>query len=289
MWHIELFGHLFVRPGLQNSQAGIEARQFRTQKTALLLAYLALNRHITPSREALIELLWPDATIEGGRNSLSVALNALRKLLEPPGIAAGSVMIATRSHLYLNLEMVSTDVADFEQALKSLSRVSDEAELRFQLKQTVDMCRGPLLAGYYDEWITPERVRLTDVYLNALRLLVKKLAQVEDFEQAVDYAHRAAQADPLREETRRNVMRLLLKLGRPMAALEQYQDFAQQLQSEMGWTPSDATQELATQIAQTAGQAAQTARIRNRARLSFPCAPFPRRQISLPAAISRAR
>src|SRR5436309_15987074 len=76
-WRIELFGGLRAQRGEQI------LTRFRTQKTALLLAYLAYHSRRTHSREALIELLWPESEAELGRHTLSVALSWLRSQLEP--------------------------------------------------------------------------------------------------------------------------------------------------------------------------------------------------------------
>src|SRR5690242_18809725 len=75
---IHLFGQFCVR------QPGRAITRFRTKKAAELLAYLAYYRHRQHAREALIELLWPEESLEAARNRLSVELNSLRRQLEPP-------------------------------------------------------------------------------------------------------------------------------------------------------------------------------------------------------------
>ena len=62
---------------------------------------------------ALEEGLWPEAEPEAGRLRLRVALSALRRQLEPPGVTPGGVLIADRSTVRLNSEAVTTDVADW--------------------------------------------------------------------------------------------------------------------------------------------------------------------------------
>ena len=86
-WRVELFGGLRAQRGDQI------LTRFRTQKTALLLAYLAYHRQRTHSRETLIELLWPESEENVGRHKLSVALSSLRGQLEPASAPTGSVLI----------------------------------------------------------------------------------------------------------------------------------------------------------------------------------------------------
>ena len=123
--------------------------RFSTRQTAALLARLALWPHRSHAREELVELLWPDAEFDAARARLRQALTSLRRQLEPPGVAAGSVLIADRTHVRLNPDAVSTDVAEFEEALR----------LR-QLDRVRTLYKGELLPGFYDDWILAERERL---------------------------------------------------------------------------------------------------------------------------------
>src|SRR5262249_38417543 len=108
-------------------------------------------------REILIEMLWPDISPEAGRNSLSVALSSLRQLLEPTGVDAGRVLRADRFTVQIEPSAIGTDVADFEAAL----RAPDALE---SARRAVELYRGELLAGYYEEWIRPEQQRLTEQF-----------------------------------------------------------------------------------------------------------------------------
>ena len=93
-WRIQLLG------GLRAERGESVVTRFRTQKTALLLAYLAYYGRRAHSRETLIELLWPESDAELGRHNLSVALSWLRNQLEPPsapGAALSSKTIASPS------------------------------------------------------------------------------------------------------------------------------------------------------------------------------------------------
>jgi DNA-binding SARP family transcriptional activator len=72
-WRIELLGRLRATRG------GQVITHFRTQKTALLLAYLAYYRNRPHARSALTELLWPDSPVDAARANLSNALSWLRR------------------------------------------------------------------------------------------------------------------------------------------------------------------------------------------------------------------
>src|SRR5438552_1189613 len=122
---IQLLGGLRLRQGEQ------EIIHFRTHKTAALLAYLAYFLPRSHPREVLTELLWPESDLDAGRHSLSVALSALRHQLEPPGIPDGAVLIADRFSVRLAPDAVTTDVSEFEAALRCASEAAS-AEVRLE-------------------------------------------------------------------------------------------------------------------------------------------------------------
>ncbi len=242
-WQIELFGRLCLKQGEQ------AVTRFRTHKTGALLAYLAYFLGRSHVREVLIDLFWPEDDLEAGRNSLRVALNALRQTLEPPGTPPGSVLLTDRTHVQLNPAVCSTDVAQFDSALRAETLAATDAERIALLRTAIDLYREGLLPEYDAVWIVAERQRLLNSYLGALRKLVRYLAQARDFDQAIDYAWRAIRADPLREEAHRNLMRLYVAIGRPAAALQQFHELERILRTELNVAPSAATRELADQLA----------------------------------------
>jgi predicted ATPase/DNA-binding SARP family transcriptional activator len=236
---IELFGGLRVRQGDRT------LTRFRTQKTASLLAYLAFHHDRKHPREVLAELIWPEHTPRSGRDSLNTALSSLRRQLEPPGVPAGTVLMTNRFSVQLNPAAVITDVAEFEAALQSEKQTTRQPEQTRHLLTAVELYRGELLPGFYDEWIELERTRLEEAYLNALDQLVKHLTQARDFNRALDYARRAVKADPLREESHVALMRLLADSGQPAAALEQFRELERLLREKLNAAPSASTRALA--------------------------------------------
>ncbi len=245
LWRIELFGGLRVRHGERLIS------RFRTQKVGALLAYLAYHPGTSHQRETLTGLLWPDPTPDAARNSLSNALSSLRHQLEPPGVEAGTLLQADRFSVRLNGAVVSTDVAEFEDRLRAADRSVGTYEQSQLLCHALELYSGPLLPGYYEEWVQWEARRLLDKYLQAIRRVIRALAKSGQFSVALDYAHRAVAADPLREESHRDLMRLMLAAGRPTAALQEYREFETRIRDETGYLPSATTRRLAREILQS--------------------------------------
>ena len=232
-----MLGHLQARQGEQ----GIT--RFRTHKSAALLAYLAFYGHRAHGREALIEMLWPQIEPDKGRPNLSVALSSLRHQLEPPGVPSGAVIKADHSAIQLNPAGFTTDVAELEARLQA-ARAQTGQEQVLTLREAMDLYRGELLPGYYEEWVLAERERLAESHLQAMRQLVKGLVTLREFHQALALAQRSVQIHPLREELHRDLMILYIALGQSEAALRQYHELERIVQQEMRRQPSAATRAL---------------------------------------------
>ena len=162
-WRIDLFGGLEVRRGERRIQ------RFPTRKTASLLAYLACHGEKPVAREVLAEAFWPEHNTESSRNSLRVALNGLRKVLEDPDLPTDKPLLQTdRSAVSLCPGTFTTDVSDFESALKDERNAADPDARKEALVHAVELYRGPLLAGWYEEWIDLEQARLAKAELQQL-------------------------------------------------------------------------------------------------------------------------
>ena len=153
-WQIRLLGTFSA------GQGDLVLTRFATSRVAALLARLALFPQRIHSREELAGVLWPEADVDAGRLNLRVALLSLRRQMEPPGSATGSVLIADRSSIRLNPQACTSDAAQFEAALREADRASDLTKKREALHYALALYEGELLPGFYDEWILEERERL---------------------------------------------------------------------------------------------------------------------------------
>jgi len=146
-WRVVLLGRVEARNG------ELAITRFNSQPTAALLARLALAPQRMHPREELIELLWPGAALEAGRNRLRQALSTLKRLLEPPGSEAPPAITADRAGLRLNAEAFDCDALEFEAAFRLRRHAAARA-----------LYRGELMPGFYDDWVQDERRRLAALY-----------------------------------------------------------------------------------------------------------------------------
>ena len=246
---VEMLGALRAVQGEQTHT------RFRTHKAASLLAYLALHLQQAHPRERLLDLLWPDMEPQAARDNLSTTLTQLRRQLEPVGVPAGSILVTNKQHVRLNPEAVSTDVTDFYDLLRQARQINAEAskegagkdELPL-LEQAIALHRGPLLPGWYEEWVTPEQTRCQTAHLDALRALTKHGEAIGRYADALAWAEQVTSADPYDESGWQAQMRLLVRLRKPSAALQVYDNLEALFRQELGARPSAGSRQMAEMI-----------------------------------------
>jgi predicted ATPase/DNA-binding SARP family transcriptional activator len=218
--------------------------RFRTRKTAHLLACLARSPGDIHRREELIDRFWPDLELDAGRDSLSTALCALRRALEPVGVRRGSVLIADRLSVRLNPDAVITDCCEFGELLDLAGQTSDPARRADLLGQAVRLCRGGLVPDCYDDWVVLDQGRWAERHVDTLLAWSTALAEAGDMDEALEAAGRAAVANPLREDTCAQRLRLYGGLGRYSEVRACYREYTQRLNDEIGDEPPASLLEL---------------------------------------------
>ncbi len=245
---IELLG------GLRVIQGDTVTERFQTQKTAILLAYLAYHKGKKFAREQVAELLWPDAGMTTIRNRLNQAVSSLRRQLHPPGSSQDYWIVADYSSVTLRSDAFQTDVESFNQYLALAASASSESERISNLGGAVAEYGGELLVGYHDDWILSERAKLIEGYYDSLSQLIKHSAASGDYRTAIKHAHDRLSIDAYDERSHRALMRLHVLFGQPRMALAQYETLDRLLSAE-GLEPRAKTAEIYSQ-AKTAAESA---------------------------------
>jgi WD40 repeat protein/DNA-binding SARP family transcriptional activator len=257
-------------------QAGL-VDTFPTDKVRALLAYLALEsraetgaRGARPHRrEVLAGLLWPELDDALALANLRLALHRLRQTLDRAVPQASDALLTiTRQTVQLNPAALAADAITFQELLArsashahaDLSRCDECQKL---LAQAVNLYQGELLAGFgiadapaFEEWLLLRREMLHQQALTALHALIAACEQRGNRQQAHLYARRQLALDPFREESYRQLMRILAQLGLVPEALAQYDAYRNLLQRELGTEPDAETTALYAQIRAGARQQA---------------------------------
>jgi DNA-binding SARP family transcriptional activator len=224
-----------------------------TREIQALLAYLLLQRHRAHPREVLAGVFWAEHSQEKARRALNTALWRLKKALEPEGIPSGTYLISTHSDTVgFNCQsQYWLDVEVFEEETNHLMTHTPQTVKEpnvHELEKTLDLYRGELLEGLYDEWALRERERLRATYLKGLKYLVQHYKSHAAYEKAITYGQQILNMDPIREDIHREMMKLYLECGQRALAARQYGICQLALARELGISPMEETQQLYAQI-----------------------------------------
>ncbi|GIW04091.1 MAG: hypothetical protein KatS3mg059_0711 [Thermomicrobiales bacterium] len=206
-------------------------------RLASLLAYLLLHCDVPQARQHLAYVLWPDSTDSQARTNLRHLLHTLRHAL--PDIDT-FLEVTPRTLRWRAEASFWLDVIAFDHAI-ARSEQANISEALAALRHAVALYTGDLLEGWYDEWLLGEREHYRQRYLAALERLTTLLEASGDYGDAIVYAERLLQHDPLREETYQLLMRLYDARGDRARALRVYHACSATLEHELGVEPSPAT------------------------------------------------
>ncbi len=209
-------------------------------KRFALLAYLALGSGGYRRRDTLAAMFWPDLDQFAARRALRNTLYHLRE-------AVGDDVIITRGDdaVSINGAVLTTDVTRLGEAVDA-GRHED----------AVAAYRGELLAGIhfanageaFEEWLTGERRRVTELAVRAVEALVQRDEQAGNFAGAAYWAQRACSLTPGDEHWLRRAMTLLDRGSDTGGALHTYEAYARRLAADFEATPSAETQALAARV-----------------------------------------
>lgn len=248
--HIKLFGHIQISHDNWKTQVNV------SRVVQGLLAYLLLQRHRTHTRDALAALFWAEQNEEKAHGCLNTALWRLRSALEPTGVPHETYLISNHSGEvgFNKASRYWLDVAIFEEQIKKILTTPVEAvdERKVEkLRDVMQLYRGEVLEGFYDDWALRERERLRSLHLNCLAYLMRYEKFHGAYEKGLAYGRQILELDPLREEIHRELMRLYMENEQRPLAVRQYKTCCEILKAELDIQPMAETQALYAQIVST--------------------------------------
>jgi predicted ATPase/Tfp pilus assembly protein PilF len=226
--------HLFGGFSLQRN--GEPLRRMRSKQGQLVLSLLLLRHDRETAREWLAETLWPESLPEQAYYNLRRNLTDIRQVLEED---AGRLEGATGT-LQFNTEGLFCDVLEFDRAIQ---KGGTEA-----LERAISLYKGDLLAGFYEEWILPERIAREQAFLQAMEHLAQEQFDSGQWLEAIGYLKQILTHDPLQESALRLLLRAYAERGERVALAQCYRDFRLQYYRELHAEPSPETRSLYEQL-----------------------------------------
>jgi DNA-binding SARP family transcriptional activator/tetratricopeptide (TPR) repeat protein len=206
----------------------------RSPRLRSLLAYLVLHPGTAHPRDYLAALLWPDVPESRARANLRKLVLALRRTLPHPE----RFLLIDAATVYWRTDVPAVvDAVEFERAARTAATPAAMAG-------ALDLYRGELCPGCYDDWILAERERLRQVAVDLTVRLVAVLEARRDYTLALRHAQRLIAEDPLQESSYRLVMRLHALAGDRAGVARTYRACVDALQRELGVEPAPTTRDL---------------------------------------------
>lgn len=195
--------------------------------TKSLFAYLVLHRDAPVDRRRLSFIFWPRGTEAAARRSLRQYLHRLRRILDPIDPQGGMIAAEGNTICFTPPLDWYLDVNAFEAAVQSNDT----------LEQAVELYRGDLLPEIYEDWIDPQRERLSRLYRQCLLRLMDRLETEGQLSLALHYARLYLEQEPLLESAHLRAMRLYYALGDRLKVKAQYEALTALLRQELDAGP----------------------------------------------------
>jgi DNA-binding SARP family transcriptional activator/tetratricopeptide (TPR) repeat protein len=208
--------------------------EWRRRQAAALVKILALASGRTLHREQLVDMLWPNLSVEEAAPRLHKAAHFARRALHDPE----SVILAGDAVRLFPTRRVRVDAIQFETLAVSALAAAD----RGAASRAADTYTGELLPqDPYEDWAIDTRDRMHLLYLDVLRL--GRRWQL------------LAAADPTDEQAHLALIAEMTQRGDRHSALRQFERLERALRRELGVTPSDRALSLRDELAREADTA----------------------------------
>jgi DNA-binding SARP family transcriptional activator/tetratricopeptide (TPR) repeat protein len=242
----------------------VDGRPMRTdtKKAVALLAYL-VHRETAPSRDHLVELLWPDSDPERGRGALRRTISTLRSAL------GGRWVEADRERVTLDRTDLWVDTAALERGHRD----------------ALELVRGGFLEGFwlrdapeFDDWQMATAEHYGRLFRRILVEAIDSALDGHDAVRGVALGERLVALDPIDETGHRALMRAHAAAGDRVSATRQFRKCVSILETELGVAPLPETVELHESILGGGGVGRMGPRVESAAPRGRTALPFLERQ-----------
>lgn len=206
-----------------------------------LLACLAVRAGVPQPRAHLAGLLWPDSSEPQARTNLRRELHQLKAVLGSPT----SLAVLPDTLTWRDSDACSVDAAAFSavqrEALAALA-AGDQQQFAALARRALALYQGPLLPGWYDEWVLSARDGLHLACVELCRQGATAAEAWGDTALGIELAQLWTALEPVEESGYRLLGRLQRATGDRGGAIRTYHRCVDTLERELGLAPSPETQ-----------------------------------------------
>jgi DNA-binding SARP family transcriptional activator len=238
--YVRTFGRLAVHRGSWlGPEVPIEKRRLRT-----LVGFLAAHSRTAPTRDAVIDRLWPEADGDSAINNLNQSVFQLRRALDPDFRAGTSpeYLISTAEHVRLNPGLVRVDLMEVDRLGVGLGQLDWEGRNGAAVRM-LDLVQGDFLPEFrYEDWMGPSHIAVTMRLRELLLPIASGASGAFDLAVRLRASEALLRIDPFDEAALLSFVAAMEGTGKRIAARDVILAYAERLKAELDDEPSEALQ-----------------------------------------------
>lgn len=164
---VKMFGSLVVA-----DNDGHLAR-FPTVRCTEMLGYLFLSPGVYVSRTRLIEEIWPEVTMDSGRNRLSVSIHACKKAFTNANLDFATYVLLDGQQMCAVLAGVRNEWTEFWSAYHQAKGIEDLDQKESAFQKLIELYRSPVLVDIKKPWADQARAESAAAYREASLFLAE--------------------------------------------------------------------------------------------------------------------
>jgi two-component SAPR family response regulator len=210
----------------------ISQERWVSAKARDLLAYFVTFRRERIPAERAYDAIWAEKSGRG-LTAFHTALSRLRNALRANASSPRLVLVETGNYR-IDAARFRIDVDEFDAALAKARVTTNIEDSVHWHERAIALYHGDYLPTLYYDWLLPERRRLSQTFLDALRNLADLHTSQRRYTNALELLHRALRVDNLLEDLYCQAMRVYAALGDRAGLVRLYQELQEVLDQELG-------------------------------------------------------
>lgn len=255
--YLKTFGgvEIFVRGNL------IEEERWLRKKGKLILIYLMLNPSMKFTKDKMLDLFFKDLSPESAENIFHQCITNIRTATKPvyeylkeenpspkgkpkikttkksdkeSGKINVSYIIYEDKILRLNPDFVyKVDANEFDELEHKIKSIEIEDEERIEIgKRAIEIYKGELLTGFYDDWCEDLRSEFENKFTELSEELIKLLWKAKKYPDLISACENLLRADKLHEEANIKLIGAYSQLENQSMAKEKLEKFEKNYKTE---------------------------------------------------------
>jgi len=231
---------------VDNQIIGLE--QWKSKKAFTLLQYLITMQGDKVSLDSIVQVLWPDSTVDMSMDNLYTTVYNLRQTLDPTKKRAHNWIRNSNRLYWLDVSQIAfLDIIEFEKKIELGKQLESTEPLKAldTFQQALKLYRGQFLMELDNvSWTNQPRLYYQRNYLHTVfrtcRILVE---HCNDYPRAVAILKDAIDKEPYQEFLYKLLIEYLLALGASGEAIKEYETYAYMLEKNFGLAPDKELQQ----------------------------------------------